>query len=197
MPRNMRGTLTSNNSKSVHTLIFNIILYKSCAVATPKHLGPCPPKNYVRTIAFPPILQRVSFCSVTKFLHYSTTIKLWPLIILIKGSYSSLRVSLRYWDIIISLVSAVARKFMLRIGTSNRSESLVQASPASHNQSSWCNLPRVAVEPVAVRSLGKRPTLAPQPCDSTSAHASGQPTQFSKNTYRIRHLTRLWPERVG
>src|SRR5437762_10251166 len=100
MPRNMRGTLTSSNSKSVHTLIFNIILYKSCAVATPKHLGPCPPKNYVRIVAFPPILQRVSFCGVTKFLHYSTTIKLWPLIILIEGSYPSLRVSLRYWDIV-------------------------------------------------------------------------------------------------
>ena len=119
MPRNMRGTLTSSNSKSVHTLIFNIILYKSCAVATPKHLGPCPPKNYIRIIAFLPILQRVPFCSVIKFLHYSTTIKLWPLIILIEESYLSLKVLLQYWNIIISLVSAIVYKFMLYINTSN------------------------------------------------------------------------------
>ena len=37
-PRNMRGTLTSSNSKSVHTLIFTITLYKLYAVAIPRYL---------------------------------------------------------------------------------------------------------------------------------------------------------------
>jgi hypothetical protein len=47
--------------------------------------------------------------------------------------------------------------------------------------------------------LAGGPTSAPQPCDphSNLGHASGQPTQLSENTYRIRHLTTLWPERVG
>jgi hypothetical protein len=36
--------------------------------------------------------------------------------------------------------------------------------------------------------LAGGPISAPQPCNLD--HASGQPTQLSKNTYRTRHLTR-------
>ena len=114
MPRNMRGTLTSSNSKSVHTLIFTIMLYKSCAIATLKHLEPVPPKNYFHIVAFTFNLQRALFYGITVFLHYSTTIKLLPPTIFIKGCYLSLRISLQCWDIIISFVSAMARKFMQR-----------------------------------------------------------------------------------
>jgi len=38
--------------------------------------------------------------------------KLLLLTILVKGSYLNLRASLQYWDIIISLISATACKFM-------------------------------------------------------------------------------------
>lgn len=40
VPKNMRGTLTSNNSKSVHTLVFTITLYKLYAAAIPRYLEP-------------------------------------------------------------------------------------------------------------------------------------------------------------
>jgi hypothetical protein len=40
--------------KSVHTLMFTIILYELCAIATLNHPGPLPPKNYVRIVAFMP-----------------------------------------------------------------------------------------------------------------------------------------------
>ena len=52
VPENTRGTLTSTDCNSAHTLIFTIILYKSCTIATFKHLGLLPPINYVRIIAF-------------------------------------------------------------------------------------------------------------------------------------------------
>jgi hypothetical protein len=37
--KNMRGTWTSSNLNSTHMLIFTIVLYKLCTVATFKHLG--------------------------------------------------------------------------------------------------------------------------------------------------------------
>lgn len=87
-------------------------LYKSYTIATPKHLEPFLPKNYIRIVAFTPNLHRAFFYSRIDFLPYSTTVKLLPLLILIIGSYSSLRISLRWMEVIASLVSAVARKFM-------------------------------------------------------------------------------------
>ena len=56
MPRNMRGTLTSSNSKPVHMSISTVILYKSCSVATFKYIEPYLPKNYVRIVAITPSL---------------------------------------------------------------------------------------------------------------------------------------------
>jgi hypothetical protein len=53
-------------------------------------------ENYARMPAFSPDLQRVCLHAATEFLHYSTTIKLLLLLKLIKGSYPSLRVLLRY-----------------------------------------------------------------------------------------------------
>jgi hypothetical protein len=112
VPRHMGGTLTSSNSESVHTLVSAIVLYKSYTIATPKHLEPFLSKNYIRIVAFAPNLHRAFFYSRIDFLPYSTTVKLLPLLILIIGSYSSLRTSLRCLGVIASLVSAVARKFM-------------------------------------------------------------------------------------
>ena len=54
MLRNIKGILTLSNLEYIHTLIFTIILYKSCAIATFKYLGPLLPKNYVYIIAFTP-----------------------------------------------------------------------------------------------------------------------------------------------
>ncbi|XTI90785.1 hypothetical protein V2W45_1411444 [Cenococcum geophilum] len=86
----MRGTLTLSDYNSAHTSSFTIIPYKSCAVATFKYLGPLLPINYVRIIAFAPSVQRASLYGITEFLPYSTTVKLLPLMILIKGSYLGL-----------------------------------------------------------------------------------------------------------
>jgi hypothetical protein len=84
--RNMRDTLTSSNSKTVHTSIFSIIIYKSYAVATIRHLGCILPKNYVFIVAFTLNLQRAFVYSITVFLyHHGTIIKLLPLAILVKG----------------------------------------------------------------------------------------------------------------
>jgi hypothetical protein len=145
----MRGTLTSSNLKSVHTSISIIILYKSCAIATFKHLEPVPPKIYVCIVAFTFNLQRALFYSIIMFLYYSTTIKLLPPTILIKRCYLSLRALLLCWDIIVSLIYMLRRanscNVATLIGTFKRSDylsRLVQNNPA-------------------------RPTLAPQPCDPT------------------------------
>jgi hypothetical protein len=80
-------------------------------MTTPEHSERLNLEYYVRIVAFAPDLQRASFHSVTEFLHHSTTIKLAPLSNLIKGSYLSLRASLQCSEVIISLVSTVARKF--------------------------------------------------------------------------------------
>ena len=95
MPRNLRGTLTSSNSKSVHTLIFAIILYKSCTIATLKHLELFLFKNYVRIVAFTTNLQRALVYSKTMFFYYSTTTKLLLLAIFIEECYPSLRASIQ------------------------------------------------------------------------------------------------------
>jgi len=75
-------------------LIFIIILYKSCTIATLKHLEPFLPKNYIHIVAFTPNLQRALFYSKTMFLYYSTTTKLLLLAIFIEGCYLSLRASI-------------------------------------------------------------------------------------------------------
>lgn len=55
-----------------------------------------------------------------------------------------------------------------------------------------CNVARLPI--TASAKQPPSPTSAPQPCDPNSTLAI---IQFSKNTYRIRHLTRLWLVRVG
>ena len=73
----------------MHTFISPIIFYKLCSVATPGHPKPLPLENHVRIVALMPDLQRVSLYSVTDFLYHSSTTKLVPSLILIKGSYIS------------------------------------------------------------------------------------------------------------
>lgn len=106
MPRNMRGTLTSSNSDSVHTSVSVIVLYKSCTLAIPIYLGPSHLEKLHSHYHLCFLLYR------TDFLLYNTTVKLLPLLILIAGSYLSLRILLRCSGVLTSLVSAVARKFM-------------------------------------------------------------------------------------
>jgi hypothetical protein len=149
VPRNIRGTLTSSNLKSVYTSISTIMLYKSCAIATFKYLEPVPLKNYVRIVAFTFNLQRVLFYCLIVFLHYSITIKLLPPTILIKGCYLSLRASLLCWDVIISLIYMLRRanscNVATLIGTSKRNDYLSRAS---------IKQPRTSrLSPAALRSL--------------------------------------------
>jgi hypothetical protein len=95
----------------MHAQYFPTVLYKSSTVATRKYSEPLPPKNYVRIVAFAPDLRRAFSHGVIEFLHHRTTIKLLSLLMLMKGSYPSLRTSLSYWEVVISLVAAIARKF--------------------------------------------------------------------------------------
>jgi hypothetical protein len=89
VPEKMIGTLTSSILKSVHTLISPIFSYALYSVATPGHPEPLPLENHVRIIALTPDLQRVSFYSITDFLHHSSTTELIPSPILIKESHPS------------------------------------------------------------------------------------------------------------
>ena len=173
--------MTSSNSESVHTLVSAIVLYKSYTIATPKHLEPFLPKNYIRIVAFAPNLHRAFFYSRIDFLPYSTTVKLLPLLILIIGSYSSLRTSLRCLGVIASLVSAVARKFMQGCHPDQYlqpEQSLILASSKQpHNHQ--CNLLTVAATSVAAR-LWLCGVLASWPVNL--GHASSQPTHLLQNS---------------
>ena len=95
----------------MHTSISPIFSYKLYPVATPGHPKLLLLENHVCIIALTPDLQRVSFYSVTDFLHYSSTTKLIPSLILMKGSYPSSQSYTTIWEIEISLVAALAYKF--------------------------------------------------------------------------------------
>jgi len=188
--RDIMGTSTSSNSESVNTLVSAIVLYKSCAVATPKRLEPFLPKNYVRIVAFAPNLQRAFFYSKTDFLPYSTAVNLLPFLIII-GSYLSLRTSLRCSGVIASLVSAVARKFMQgchpdRYLQPERSPVLASAKqPHNHHNVIYLQwLPSLWLSRLWLcRVLARGPTLAPQPCDPTQPwSSSSQPTHLLQNS---------------
>jgi hypothetical protein len=87
-------------------------LYKSCSIAAPKYSNPLPPENYPRIIALAPGLWNVSVYSKIEFLPHSSTIELLSLLILIKRSYPSFRTSLLWLAIVMSLMAAVACRFM-------------------------------------------------------------------------------------
>jgi hypothetical protein len=108
----MIGTLTFSISNSVHISKSSILLCKLCFVATPEHSKPLRLENYVDIVALALDLRKVSFYNATEFLNHSSTIELLSLLILIKGSYPSFKASLTMPEIVISLVAAVASKFM-------------------------------------------------------------------------------------
>lgn len=103
----MMDTLTLSTHRSL--LYF---LHKSCTVATPKHFEPFLLENYVCIVALTLDLQRVSFYSVTEFLHHSSTMELLLSMILIKGYYPSFQGPTTMREIVISLVAVVACKFL-------------------------------------------------------------------------------------
>lgn len=76
VPEDMRGTLTSSGSDSVHISTFTIFLCKPCAIAISGYSGPSHLENYVRVVAVEPDTQRASFHGVIDFLSHSTTAKL-------------------------------------------------------------------------------------------------------------------------
>ena len=79
VPEHLRGTLTSSGSKSVHTSMFTLLLYKSSTINISKYSGPFYLENHARVVAFEPDFQRVFFHGATHFLSHSTTAKLLPL----------------------------------------------------------------------------------------------------------------------
>jgi hypothetical protein len=94
-------------------------------VATPGYPKPLPLENHVRIVALAPDLQRVSFYSVTNFLHHNSTTELIPSLILYKGVLSEALGLTIMQAIIISLVAAVRGnlgKVATRISTSRRSD---------------------------------------------------------------------------
>lgn len=152
------GTLTLSNLGSVHISIFPIVLYKLYSMATPKQYRPLYLENNVRIVAFAPDLRKVPFHGVIEFLCYSSTIELLLLLIFINGSYPSLKALLPCWEIVISLIAAVARKFMQgrhggRYLLSKRSTILVSAKrlrtvPNNNScklQRNYCNFTYVIV----------------------------------------------------
>jgi hypothetical protein len=64
----MIGSLTLSNLESVHTLIFSIVLYILSTIATPENRDSSYLENYICIVAFAPVLLRVSFGKVIKFL---------------------------------------------------------------------------------------------------------------------------------
>ena len=76
VPKEIIGTLTSSILKSVHTPIFPITFYKLYSVATPGHPERFLLENHLSIAALTPDPQRVSFYSVTGFLHHSSTTEL-------------------------------------------------------------------------------------------------------------------------
>ncbi len=79
-----------------------------------KHFEPLLLEYYVRIVALTPELRKVSFYRVTEFLKHRSTIEILLFLILIRGSYPSSKASLLCWSSLISLVAAVARKFIGR-----------------------------------------------------------------------------------
>ena len=96
MPEKIISTLTLSILKSVHTLKSPIFSYKLYSMATLRHFKPLLLENYNRIIAFMPNLQRVSFYSVIEFLYHSSTTKVIPSLILIRGSYLGCKASQLY-----------------------------------------------------------------------------------------------------
>ncbi|KAF2174529.1 hypothetical protein K469DRAFT_795018 [Zopfia rhizophila CBS 207.26] len=50
----MRGTLTSNNSRAIHTFIFTIVVHELCTIASAKRRGALPPVLRPRYLQSPP-----------------------------------------------------------------------------------------------------------------------------------------------
>ena len=87
MPRKLKGTLTLNILKSVHTSNYPILFSKLYTVATPEHSRPLLLENYIYDIALAPNLQVVSFYYIRELSNYSSTNKFLLLLLLIEGSY--------------------------------------------------------------------------------------------------------------
>jgi len=83
----------------------------SGSINIPKSAGTFVPKNIHCIIAATPNSQTTLFHRETNLPYHSTTIKLLPLLKLIEEVISSPPAFLKHWEVIISHVTAVARKF--------------------------------------------------------------------------------------
>ena len=85
VPRHIGGILTLISWISAHTLIFAIVLHRSCAIAVCKHSRISPTKNYIRIVASMLKLQSTFFGRRMISLRCSTTIRLLLSKLPIKG----------------------------------------------------------------------------------------------------------------
>ena len=81
-------------------------------MATMKHLKSFLHVNYICIVVFSPDWLRIFIHSETIFIRYSLIIKSLSFAIHIQESYSSFKVFLWWQDVIISFMSAVARKII-------------------------------------------------------------------------------------
>ena len=136
VPRKIIGTLTLSISH-IDIPHYFVISY---SMATPELSKPLPLENYVRVVALAPDLRKVSVCGTTGFLHHSSTIELLSLLILMKGSYPSFKVSYhagKSSSALWLLRYANSWKVATRVGTSSQNDQrfLVSAKRprTSHN----------------------------------------------------------------
>jgi hypothetical protein len=87
VPRQILGTLNLSILNSIRTSIIFIFLHKLYFAAIPEHSESFALKSYVNVVAHALDLQRVSINNETEFLYYSSTIKLFLSLMLIKWSY--------------------------------------------------------------------------------------------------------------
>jgi hypothetical protein len=80
----------------MRTLVFSIVLYKSCSVANFKYSKPLVLENYVRIVAIALDLQRVSIYAAIEFLCYGSTIELLLFLILMIRFHLSFKALLIY-----------------------------------------------------------------------------------------------------
>ena len=109
MPENLISTLTSSILKFVRTAI---IFYKLYFIVISRYFKYIRLKIHVRIVALTPDLQRVSFCNEIDPLYYSLTTTLLLPLIPIKEFIGALRPFINIREIVISLVAAVACRFI-------------------------------------------------------------------------------------
>jgi hypothetical protein len=106
------GTLTSNISKTLHISIYFVFLYKFYLIAIAEHFKLLLLKYFINVVGLGFNSRIIFFNSNTKFSYYSFTTKILLLLVLIKWFFLGFETSLFMPELIISLMAAMACKFI-------------------------------------------------------------------------------------